>query len=1414
MKKRSPSRRWDRQGVSEIIANLLILAITVTLFSSVLWFVTSMPPPKQEVYTDFSATTEIQPSGKCWINVTNQGGQVLDDFRTRIYVFVDEDTIALNFSDSAVDIGPTWVTGETWVYDNLTGITASTRLGIMIIDYVSNSMVWSSVLRGQEGAFPPIIGERGTTPLPSYDGDPIRFYATVMDPDGNLRVNSVFVNATSIGISSPIQLTDSNNDGVFVSVNQYTADIDWNGKIVTVNATDQTNKKATARITLDIQLKPGGGQTQYGPYYNYSAYFINGTYPPDAAGGESGGQSGTAGTTFYYIRKYVTPAVITRNFNASEQVLIEVWSDTLRNLAIENSFHMIDPLTGNYVTPPTSVDAFGYGGIYGTFHRYTFNFSAPSTAYIYPFVMRLRDNVGTVVSISDYIIVDKVTYPRLETYRVDSVTGNLVRTDTFNHTDTVYLKIITKDVDDSVTNVLVGDIEVSDYSGRYIVKKLPPTANAYPANPAYSAPLSSLFKTSAGAGSPNRVPDTNLAGVYTFKIVLRDAYQGWWLPRINSYTLVLSEIADTGDVGTPEDYFSLSIQFNVSAPLSTTDLVAAIGSGSYTWSSSGASWSENSLAWFKGGERSDQWSKVVIDSNTKNGPIGMAVVDVDGDSYKDVIVGWQDQSVSVGWYKNLKVDGSQWSTVPYVIAPAFDELADIQNAGGTDRGNANEDVTVYATRNNGFQTNYYSVNEIASGLAMGDFDGDGDQDLVVSMVHSVVYTTATGSGNADYTNSFGMFFNRGIYVYYNDGSWGTGTKYALEGTLTWLSGTGDSGANGNNNPAAMDVQTGDFNKDGYDDIAAVYQDGTTDVWLNQFGKLAGNMTYRESNAFASNSLISNLPTVPGESPWDDIQGQNGRIAKLRIADINKDGYPDIIRTSTVGSGVGGVDSNIYVFYTKQATTNSTAFPSAESHVYGTAAGSLGDLAAVDNHFENLTESRATSNDIGYPNKAGNDTTGDTIADLNVQDGTYYLVQRSGLTPARNTMSISGFALNSANSAKTVATARLSISWYVGSSYAGTNWVKVSFDGVTWTNIVRPLSSHTTLQSATIDLIALNGGPLTYGQLQNLKVGFVNNDGSSSGTRSVYFDFLVEQVTFNEAMALDWTWMIANDPSYPFHTLTVNGYRLDSSESFNVTYSIDNVNWVNLGTVSSTSPQNYTWSLPYHSGPFYYVRVVDYDRHATDSTASTLCLNMVRVLHSPADVWWLASDERIVTINGIGSGEFVTAIAVGDIGKSWGDYKADSYPDLVVATSKVGNADTTHTLFVILQQSGGGIFETPLAVDTSLLASKVGNNNAIYDTKDVELGDFNGDKNLDIVLVIGFAPGRTGTGVPSLFSYSSRPDLGPAVFYEATVNALDISQSVINVETGYIDLSILLPLFGVLGIMIAGTATDRRRRGQG
>ena len=71
--KRKSHFKGSQEAVSEIIGTLLILAITVILFSTVLFYVAQIPPPHQNTNVDFGTEPIIQHSngtkhghmGKC-----------------------------------------------------------------------------------------------------------------------------------------------------------------------------------------------------------------------------------------------------------------------------------------------------------------------------------------------------------------------------------------------------------------------------------------------------------------------------------------------------------------------------------------------------------------------------------------------------------------------------------------------------------------------------------------------------------------------------------------------------------------------------------------------------------------------------------------------------------------------------------------------------------------------------------------------------------------------------------------------------------------------------------------------------------------------------------------------------------------------------------------------------------------------------------------------------------------------------------------------------------------------------------------------------------------------------------------------------------------------------------------------------
>ncbi len=1367
-------KAWTRKGVSDIIGNLLILAITVTLFSSILMYVSSMPGPSEKVYSDFTSTLDIR-STHYWVNITHQGGEVLEDYKTAIYIFIDNTPQTLDIGDGIVS-ATSWDTGVTWSYLDNKVLGSNTSVSVMIVDTAANTVVYTTPLQGgsQTSMTKPIIGSRGMTPSPAYDGASVRFYVQISDPYGNLDENSVFLNATSIGLSSSIKLSYDSGLNEYVS-GYYTANLAWNGATLLVSANDDSGHKSTEGFTVRVYQNPSGG---YGPYSGFLGYLTNGTYPPDASGGEAGGANGI---TFYYIKR-TSDGTITRNFNASEGVTIELWSDTLANVAGQNTVYVYHPLMGmNPITPQSSVNAFAIGSTFSTFRQYVYNFTAPADAYKYTMQIIVKDNQGISINLADYINVGGVTYPQLGTYMANG--KNLVATNTFNHTDELYLMIKVKDTDRYTDTVYLSGIEIDDYSGSYVIMKSPTTVPAAGADYAYSAPLYSLYKTNGltiggvGNGSSN-------VGYYTLRIVLKDANQGWWLPNTNYYTLKITTFTDSGNSGvtTGESYSQLSCQFQVTAPLTTTDVAAAIGSGSFTWSSSGATWSNNAIAWFKGG---DQWNEKIIDDEPSNGPLGLTLADLTGDGRNDLVVGAQDTSVAnLFWYENEKNDGSSWSSARTITYP-FDAYSGTQAAYNNNKGNVNEDATVWttATSTDQFYSGYYTNNEMCSSLTVADFNRDGRADVVASFIHVVVYTTATSSGSADYTNSYGMYFNRGVYVFWNDGS-NSWTRTLLYGTDAWVAA---DAANKDTNPAAADLDVADFNLDGYNDIVAVYEDGTTKVWLNMW---VSQSSY--AGAFSTTNSTRTVPSVTGNLPWAHTQ----ILPKVKAADMNGDGIADIVRTSTLSS-----DNSVYIIYTQKVNASvpydaPNQMGALDVNYTATAVGALSNLASANAVYQTLTETN-----VLYPTYSATgskvpilDTTGSTLSNSRNDDGTYYDVGKA------TTMQFYNYYLDASNMTTPIAGARLTMEFYVDSGYNGTNFIEYSLNGgVTWTaTTIKPLSTDTSNRTATFDLYA--AGVDTYAEITSLlQIRFVN---PASALQTVHVDYVHVDVDFVATQAVGWVYRIPNAPA-AYQTLNIVGKVSADGEGFQIAYSPDNETFFNLGTITSTTNVTQSYNLSYTPNSYYYVRITDLNRAVTDVVKSTLSLDQLTISHTSSTVQWTVAGTKVWT----SSTAYISGLAIGDMKKQQGVYVPNEPNDIVVTT---GGDTTSNTKLYIIMQSSYGAFSAQ-AVTTSKLAIMCPSSGN-YEVHGVNLGDLDGDQDLDIILVVGAKIGREQGAGPTLWEYvNNQMASGVWKFNENPISSVaSRGESVINVTTGNIDLTIFLPVLGTVAIVVSSQALGRWR----
>jgi flagellin-like protein len=237
-------------GVSEIIASLLLIAITVCLFSSIMFFVINMPSPQGETISDFKAQTGVSGSN-FFINITHVGGQTLTNDSTGIYLFRDGAPTALYITSSSPGIGANWSIGSVWRY--VTQYSPNMEISVMITNKQTNNIVWQSDLVTSTAKTPPILENRGLNPSPSYNGSQVVFYVVIRDLNGMSDISRVYVTTYNLtGVDNGIiSLTDLDGDGRYTSAS-YTASTQWNGQMVVFTATYGLGMEVTGAATLSV----------------------------------------------------------------------------------------------------------------------------------------------------------------------------------------------------------------------------------------------------------------------------------------------------------------------------------------------------------------------------------------------------------------------------------------------------------------------------------------------------------------------------------------------------------------------------------------------------------------------------------------------------------------------------------------------------------------------------------------------------------------------------------------------------------------------------------------------------------------------------------------------------------------------------------------------------------------------------------------------------------------------------------------------------------------------------------------------------------------------------------------------------------------------------------------------------------
>ncbi len=286
--------REDESGVSEVIGTILILGITVTLFSVIIVWVSGVPAPVAQTRVDItSQMTALTPGGTgVNITLTHSGGESLYPVPTVIYV-TDQvgnsqttDTVTLHLFTTKL-INPNglldgtdsvWSIGERWNYENAKWST-SDAITVTVVDTSKGNVMWMGQMNPHSGDRPPVFLNvwaagtlNGVQSNTVYAAQGFYLFADVISPAGTIK--SVYANITawqgypSSGCSVALPMRDDGNPPDAVAgdniwslqqpgcMTEPYPLLNWTGTYILFNATDNLGHVTTTRLQMDVAPSP------------------------------------------------------------------------------------------------------------------------------------------------------------------------------------------------------------------------------------------------------------------------------------------------------------------------------------------------------------------------------------------------------------------------------------------------------------------------------------------------------------------------------------------------------------------------------------------------------------------------------------------------------------------------------------------------------------------------------------------------------------------------------------------------------------------------------------------------------------------------------------------------------------------------------------------------------------------------------------------------------------------------------------------------------------------------------------------------------------------------------------------------------------------------------------------------------